>query len=386
MTAAVFGLATGAPAEPVDSPAADPAREAKEAELGAVRQRIDELRARVGQSRAVRDDLQEELRTVELLGAQLSAEMRQLDQALAAGKSRLAALAEDRRTRERGLAAQRTALARLVRADYARGHRDSLTVLLNQEEPSRVARVLTYHRYAERARGEQIRRVREEIAALGEVEAALAREQEALQSLQVEKAAAQQTLADQRQARATVLARLNDEIRASGAELDRLAEDARRLEKVIETLRNILPDIPDALGQSRRFAAMKGTLPWPTQGRFRHGFGAPRQGGLAWQGVVIAAPAGTSVQAVHHGRVAFADWLRGFGLLVIVDHGDGYMTLYGQNQSLLRQVGDWVEAGEPLATVGDTGGSSDTGLYFEIRQRGTPLNPAQWCKGTPSRG
>jgi septal ring factor EnvC (AmiA/AmiB activator) len=384
LLALTLGLALAASAAATEVPS--PTRETREAELAEVRQRIQALRDRLEETRAAREGLQEELREVELAGAQIAAELRQLEQAVAAGRARLTALGREREGRERVLAAQRESLARLVRADYAAGRRDYLTLLLNQEDPSRLSRVLAYHRYVELARADEVARLRARVAELTELVTTLDREQEALRSLQAEKSEAQKALAEQRQVRAAVLARLGEEARTSGAELARLSANARQLEKLIEALRQALPDIPEGLGQQRRFSDRKGSLPWPSAGRLRAGFGAPRTGGLTWQGVVIDAPAGSPVLAVHPGRVAFADWLRGFGLLVIVDHGEGYMTLYGQNQGLLRQAGDWVEAGEAIATVGDSGGSSETGLYFEVRQKGTPLNPSQWCRGPPGRG
>lgn len=386
LTALAIAAAAALAAAPAGSAPPSPTREAREAELGDVRERIQEVQGRLEETRAARENLQEELRAVELGGAQLAAELRQADQAIADVRTRLGALGREREARERALAAQRAALARLLRADYATGRHDYLALLLNQEDPSRLSRVLAYHRQVERARAKEVSQLRERLAALAEVEASLGREEDTLRAWQAEKSEAQKALAEQRQTRAAILARLGEQLRASGAELERLTANARQLEKVIEALREALPDIPEGLGQRRRFAELKGSLPWPSAGRVRSGFGAPRTGGLTWQGVVIDAPAGTPVLAVHPGRVAFADWLRGFGLLVIVDHGDGYMTLYGQNQGLLRQAGDWVEAGEPLATVGDTGGSSEPGLYFEVRQKGTPLNPIQWCRGTAGRG
>ena len=351
-----------------------------------MRQRIEEVRGRLEETRTIREGLQEELRAAELAGSQLAMELRQTEKDIAAVRARTDTLARDREGLEKSLAAQRRLLARLVRADYAGGRHDYLALLLNQQDPSRLYRVLTYHRQVERAHAAEVERLRTQLAALAQVEDALAREEESLRALQAEKTAGQKELSEQRRARQAVLARLAVELRASGAELERLTTSAKQLEGVIAGLSQALPDIPEGAGERRRFADSRGSLPWPASGRVRAGFGAPRTGGLTWQGVVIETPAGSPVLAVHRGRVAFADWLRGFGLLLIVDHGEGFMTLYGQNQGLLRQVGDWVEAGEAVATVGDTGGSSEAGLYFEVRQKGTPLNPAQWCRGNPGRG
>lgn len=361
-------------------------REAREAELGAMREHIEALSARMAESRAARDDLLAGLQAIELQAAELAGEMRRLDHALAAAEGRLAALTVERQTREGELRAQREALAGEVRAAYVIAQRGYLPLLLNQQDPARVARALTYHRYLQQAHGERIEAIRARLAQIAGLEQAAAQERETLRAVQVEKTRAQALVGAQRLARAEVLSRLQAELRSADAEVQRLTENARALEGVVERLRLGLSDIAEGEGPGRPFAEMKGALPWPARGRVRASFGGPRPGGLSWQGVVISAEAGSPVQAVHHGRVAFADWLRGLGLLVIIDHGEGFMTLYGHNQSLLCRVGDWVDAGEAVATAGDTGGMAQAGVYFELRLRGTPVNPAQWCRGSPARG
>jgi septal ring factor EnvC (AmiA/AmiB activator) len=163
--------------------------------------------------------------------------------------------------------------------------------------------------------------------------------------------------------------------------VDQLKANQSALEKVLRAVQESMADLPANLGNSP-FASLQGKLKWPAQGRMVHHFGAYReQGALRWNGVLIAAPPGSPVRAVHHGRVVFADWMRGFGNLIIVDHGGGYMSLYGHNESLLKGPGDWVRGGETLATSGNSGGQSQAGLYFEIRHKGTPVNPARWCRG-----
>lgn len=146
------------------------------------------------------------------------------------------------------------------------------------------------------------------------------------------------------------------------------------------SLGQLLADIPAAPGEQQPFKHQKGQLPWPVQGPFLAHYGQLKnQGGLKWNGVLIGAPYGTPIKTVSHGRVAFSDWLQGFGFITIVDHGDGYMSLYGHNESQFKQAGDWVSAGEVIATTGDSGGQPDSGLYFEIRSRGKPVNPKSWC-------
>jgi septal ring factor EnvC (AmiA/AmiB activator) len=148
----------------------------------------------------------------------------------------------------------------------------------------------------------------------------------------------------------------------------------------MERLREEQLVAPAETVEHRPFRALKGRMPWPAKGSLAGRFGMEKRGGLLWDGVLISAPEGREVKAVHHGRVAFADWLRGFGLLLIIDHGDGYMSLYGHNQSLFKEAGDWVEQGEPVALVGNSGGRLDTGVYFGIRYQGRPVNPKHWCK------
>jgi septal ring factor EnvC (AmiA/AmiB activator) len=386
MLCAVLGAGQAAGPAPAGDPASGAEGEqAKQAELQTVRERMESVRARMEDSRTTRDDLQLQLRALELQVAALAGELRRVEEALASGQRRLERLAAERTAHGQALRVQREALARQVRADFTAGRRDYLAVLLSQEDPSTVARAMTYHRYFNQARSERIHGVQAQLAALDRVELELRREEEALRALKAEKDRAQAGLAGERQARTALLERIESEMRTAGKELRLLEDDARRLEKVLEALRTPPPEAVETVPAGPPFPDLKGALPWPAGGPIRHAFGAPRgSSGLAWSGVVIGARAGSEVRAVHPGRVAFADWLRGFGLLVILDHGDGYMTLYGHNEGLLKQVGDWVAAGEPVALVGDSGGQSEAGLYFEVRRRGTPLNPSQWCRGAPS--
>ena len=180
--------------------------------------------------------------------------------------------------------------------------------------------------------------------------------------------------------RRDVVARLTQELNDQSRQLDRLQSDERDLQTLITGLEEALADIPAEHPQQLAFVGLRGRLPWPASGRIVNRFGSPKLGALVWDGVMISAPEGREVRAVHHGRVAFADWLRGFGLMLIVDHGDGYMTLYGHNQSLFKEAGDWVEVGEPVALVGSSGGREQAGVYFGIRYQGRAVDPAKWCR------
>ena len=177
-----------------------------------------------------------------------------------------------------------------------------------------------------------------------------------------------------------MLAGLVSELQTADQELARLQADQAQLRQLLLEIQQALADIPDEAPGAEPFVQRKGRLPWPSRGRIAAAFASPKLGGMSWDGVMISAQPGEAVQAVHHGRVAFADWLRGFGLLLILDHGDGWMTLYGHNQSLFKEVGDWVEAGEPLALVGNSGGRQASGVYFGIRHQGKAVDPGRWCR------
>jgi septal ring factor EnvC (AmiA/AmiB activator) len=184
------------------------------------------------------------------------------------------------------------------------------------------------------------------------------------------------------QQRQKLLVSVKKQLASESQEIDRLAAEEKDLARLIAELTSILSDYP--IGSEDPFSEHKGRLTWPVAGNLLHDFGQPRVGGkLTWNGVVLSAPRGREVRAVYHGRVAFADWLAGLGLLLIIDHGDGYMTLYGYNESLLKDAGDWVAPGDVIATVGDSGGQQQSSLYFEIRKGKQPLNPRQWVSRKP---
>ena len=178
-------------------------------------------------------------------------------------------------------------------------------------------------------------------------------------------------------------------IATEGQQLSQLRKDEDALKKILKSLTDLLSDIPGSVASVKYFAQNKGKLPWPSSGRIATRFGTARgESGKRWSGVIIGAQRGSDVIAVARGRVAFSDWLRGYGLLLIMDHGDGYMSLYGHNESVYKDTGEWVEPGEVIASVGDSGGQNRPGLYFEIRHDGKPVNPVKWCdRGKPpSRG
>jgi septal ring factor EnvC (AmiA/AmiB activator) len=285
--------------------------------------------------------------------------------------------------RERGgLETQRQQLGRQIRAAYVMGHQEYPKMLLNQENPAGVARVLTYYQYLNRARAERITDIQASLSRFEALERQIREQSQELEALRATQQEQKTALEISRTRRGELLASLSHEVRGHSQEIERLHADEKRLEQLIEELKTVLPETtPLPPGNEKHFARLRGRLPLPVRGRIIARYGAQKNvGNLKWRGLFIAGHEGQNVIAVFRGRVVFADWLRGFGLLLILDHGDGYMTLYGHNQSLHRGVGDWIEAGETIASLGNTGDVAQPGLYFEIRQNGDPRDPLIWCK------
>ena len=266
-----------------------------------------------------------------------------------------------------------------VRAAYEIGSQEYLKILLNQEDPNEIARMLTYYDYFNQARSRQIESYNLTLLDLDRVTQELAEETVVLESQRRALGAQQKSLANVQKEKQMTLKALINQISTTGSALSKLEQDRGRLEQLLDKLQESLANL-DAPRSAQPFAGMQGKLLLPVEGRISHRFGNERnQGKLRWHGIFIDAVEGESVYAVHYGRVVFSDWLRGFGLLMIISHGEGYMSLYGHNQALFRETGDWVSAGEVIAAVGDSGGQDKTGLYFEIRIDGKPNNPQNWC-------
>jgi septal ring factor EnvC (AmiA/AmiB activator) len=266
-----------------------------------------------------------------------------------------------------------------VRAAYEIGSQEYLKVLLNQEDPNEIARMLAYYDYFNQARSRQIESYNLTLLDLDRVTQELAEETVVLESQRRALGAQQKSLANVQKEKQMTLKALINQISTTGSALLKLEQDRGRLEQLLDKLEESLANL-DAPRNAQPFAGMQGKLLLPVEGRISHRFGNHRnQGKLRWHGIFIDAAEGESVYAVHYGRVVFSDWLRGFGLLMIISHGEGYMSLYGHNQALFRETGDWVSAGEVIAAVGDSGGQDKTGLYFEIRIDGKPNNPQNWC-------
>ncbi len=280
----------------------------------------------------------------------------------------------------RRLEKQKFILAEQLRSAYTLGAQQSMKMLLNQQDPAEIGRIQTYYSYLNRARESEIQSFIQSIQSQQQQQQELSRSLASQKAARAARKNQHRALQKQRLQRNQLLTQLDKKINNQKQTLLGLESSRNKIEDLLRDLGQLLADIPAAPGSSKPFKQQKGKLPWPTKGPFLAQYGQSRhQGDLKWKGVLISAPYGTPVRAISHGRIAFSDWLQGYGFIIIVDHGEGYMSLYGHNETLLKQTGDWVAAGETLATTGDSGGQPRPGLYFEIRERGKPINPTGWC-------
>lgn len=354
------------------------------AELAKLRERMAELQQQLEAARAQESGLARDVREVEQHIGKLNSSLRDLRKQSHEGERRLSELQDRYADTNVELEAERQWLGRQLRAVYMLGRQEQVKLLLNQEDPALMGRALTYYRYLNQARLTRIGKVETMLQELDQLQQDISNQRDGLAQAEAQQTTELAALDRERGQREALLGKLQTEIRAQGGQLAQLQKDEKRLEKLLKDLQRALADLTPSGGQ-QSFAKLKRKLPWPVTGQLAANFGDAREvGNLRWRGAFITAPSGREVQAVARGRVAFADYLRGFGLLVIIDHGDNYMTLYGHNQSLFKQVGEWVAAGEVIASVGDSGGMARTGVYFELRHKGEPVNPANWCAGKPS--
>ena len=353
-----------------------------EEQLRALRTRIEALQADLNETRGERDEARAQLRESERrIGSQFKS-LRDTEARQRSETARLTAL-QQARTRSRAeLGTHRQELEQAVRAAYVLGKQDYLKLLLSQDDPARMSRTLTYYRYLTEAHAARIERIETALSRLDVLEKQIAERVQELAALRARQLEQKNALEATRTERRNLLAQLNERVRDRSQEVERLKRDEDRMTRLVRELRTALTRAPEPEPPAGKPSVGKGGR-WrlPVQGRLIARFGSPKEiGDLRWRGIFLAASEGQEVKAVTRGRVAYADWLRGFGLLVVLDHGGGLMSLYGHNQSLYKGVGDRVEAGEAIAASGNTGGPPQPGLYFEIREHGEPRNPLDWCR------
>lgn len=351
-----------------------------QSKLDKLQKSIAKIQQHLKGTKKQRSSVLSELNKLELEISKNARKLKKIEKEVVRVRDQKRALERELKQLNRQLASQRAILAEQVRSAYSMGHQQNLKMLLNQQDPAQAGRTQEYFNYLNRARQQQIssfldnieRKKQTEIA----IQQALVKQNKLLQAQKEKKRKRQK----QRLQRKKLLAELSDKIKNQENTLSSLESSRSRIENLLKSLGELLADIPTSPSEKEPFKSRKGKLPWPVKGPFLGRFGqAKNYGDLKWNGVLIKADMGTPVRVISHGRVAFSDWLQGFGFITIVDHGDGYMSLYGHNESLFKQTGDWVQAGEVIATAGDSGGQPRSGVYFEIRSRGKPVNPSKWC-------
>lgn len=362
-------------------------------ELRDLRARIAAMQKKLAAAEEDRNEAADALRESERAISEANRELRELARQFRESSDKLAGLRKSAAQTGSALSQQQELLSRMLRHQYVQGEPDALRLVLSREDPNAIARQLHYLAHVARARARLVENLRSNLRELERLQAGIAEEVAAIARITALQAAQKARLEQEKRARAGVLSRLSRDIRARQREIRGLQANENRLTRLVDQLtRLVRPQatakprprneaLPSGTGDSSPFAALRGRLALPVRGELGSRFGSPRAGGgVTWKGVFIAAKAGEDVRAVADGRVVYADWLRGFGNLLIVDHGGSYMTLYANAEALLKQVGDVIRGGETVATVGNSGGNAESGLYFEMRHEGRPFDPLQWVQ------
>jgi murein hydrolase activator len=366
----------GAVTEPADSAQA-------KAKLAAVRAKIAELTNRMGSQLAQRDSLSARVRETELVIAAKRQRVEELHAAEILAERRRAELRAEQTRNQGALQSERESLASQARAAYMIGRQEELKLLLNQSTPANLGRTLAYYGYFAEQRSRKIKSMLDDETRLQQLVAQIEQQSRELQAL--EDTAAQEIagLQHARSERTVAVAALTRKLASANQELGNLKREEQAVETLVADLARMLQDFP--VDPSQSFDHMRGKLPWPVVGRLSTRYQAPRDnsaGGVRWNGVLIDTARGAKVRAAFYGRVVYADWLQGLGLLMIVGHSGGYMTLYGHAEVLYKSVGDWVAPGDVIAALSDSEGVNPQ-LYFEIREGRKTVDPKAWLKTNP---
>ena len=357
----------------------------EKADMEKLQKDISNLQSELKKVQGARSSVQQELQKNETQMSELQKKVEKIQQEINEQNKQLDDLSKERGDLEKARAKQQAQAAEQVRAAYQLGQQPQFKVFLNQESPERISRMMKYHSYFMAAHAEKMKKYLDTMGQLNDLEPQIAQKTAELNSIKQELDKQREELSNAQEQRKQTLAKINSTISNKDKQLQEMEEDRRQLQNLLTKVTRATTSLAAAPryvplpNAGEKFSSRKGRLPWPTQGRIAHGFGSSQvEGQMQWNGILISASAGQPVKAVHYGRVIFADYFRGQGLLVIVDHGEGYLSLYAHNQHLLKKAGDAVSAGEAIASVGNTGGQDETGLYFEIRFEGKAIDPALW--------
>lgn len=391
--------------------------------LTEVQQRLEALKKELDDSKEAHKDAADALKESEVAISEANKKLFEINQNQQKNKKTLSQLQSDSASTNKALIQQQKLLSEQLYQQYIHGQQSYLQMILQSENPNEIARDIHYFSYVAKARSTLIHKMQDnlnKISKLNDETASALQEVAALKQKQIEE---KKVLEEQKKTKSKVVRSLSNQIATQRGEIKKLSRDEKRLSQLVERLAKIIPPTPkkvrpaskatnseqidntksvgknaanDAQASNTRiinntepspefsstnFASLKGKLRLPVRGDLTNRFGSSREdSGISWKGLFIKASEGADVKSVATGRVVFADWLRGFGNLIILDHGDGYMSLYGNNQAVLKQVGDNVQAGDIIASVGNSGGNEANGLYYELRRQSRPFDPLSWSR------
>ena len=344
-------------------------------DLQIIQQQIKEKQQQIKAQLKQAQKLQQELEYAEVSIAKTVKALNTTEAALADNKKQQTQLNKKQKNVQQQISQQQDGLAKLIKSAYMTGNYDFAKMLLNQQDAANFERTITYYQYLNNERRHKIDEFRQLVTELEQVNTQLADKQGELTQLLAEQKTQKSQLDSQQASRESTLASIRSAIESDEAKIEILQQNEKNLQEALARAEQ------EAAQQNQTFdglSGVKGKLLVPAKGKLLKMFGRTRQGQVKWKGIMINGEVGSPVVAVHQGKVLYADWLRGFGLVTVIDHGDGFMSLYGHNQALLRQAGDIVGAGETVALLGQSGGQSTPNLYFEIRHKGQPVNPTSW--------
>ncbi len=362
----------------------------RQEELQNLRKRIAAVQHEMDQTIESRDEVSDELRESERAISDSNRKLSELAALLDGADHKLSQLHEQQQKLNSTMSGQQALLSKLLYQQYLGGQQEYLRLLLNNQNPNQIARDLQYYQYIARSRATWLDTLRENLAALNAISISTREQHNTLASLRAEQAEQKRTLETEQNARKRMLAKISRQLHQQHREISRLQRNETRLSQLVDKLTKMLSqpkssslfhndNLPDNRFDGSPFDQLKGKLTLPVRGDITNRFGAPRPDStVQWKGLFVKSSSGQAVKAIAAGQVVFADWLRGFGNLLIIDHGKGYMSLYGNNETLYKQVGDVLRGGDTIATVGNSGGNEDFGLYFELRHESRPLDPRKW--------
>ncbi len=383
--------------------------------LSEVQQRLEALKKELDNSQEAHKDAADALKESEQAISEANKKLFEINQKQQQNKKTLTQLKSDSISTNQALTQQQKLLSSQLYQQYIHGQQSYIQMILQSENPDEIARDVQYFSYVAKARASLINQMQgnlNKISKLNDETASALKEVADLKQKQVDE---KRALESQKQEKSKVVRNLSQQIAAQRTEIKKLTRDEKRLSELVERLARIIPPPPKKVRPKRtpansnnteiaannnapkevlannaepsqelsgtNFAALRGKLRLPVRGDVTNRFGSSREdSGISWKGLFIKANEGAEVKSIASGRVVFADWLRGFGNLIILDHGDGYMSLYGNNQAVLKQVGDSVRAGDVIASVGNSGGNEANGLYYELRNQSRPFDPLSWSR------